>query len=216
MNEHMSPTPDDIDALFEWHATSDFAERVAKLDQESGARLLTSRPLKPLTEALTLRDFAVTLGFSQCRLCRSEFPDGELKYPGGKEIQIEITEVMTPGRKRDSEYKEFSERPTQNALSHHEWEDIRKAGSSWLDWMLTGIKKKLKYDKKIKYDIVVYNNIDYLFEMPEIGGLSDAVGALLNERGFTDHWVWQCRSTTIDLLWPRVLRLKIPGWQDRF
>jgi hypothetical protein len=41
------------------------------------------------------------------------------------------------------------------------------------------------------------------FELPEIDQLSEAIGTLLAEAGYQNHWVWQCRSTTIDLLWPR-------------
>jgi hypothetical protein len=78
------------------------------------------------------------------------------------------------------------------------------------------VQKKLKYGKNSRFDIVVYNNISHLFEMPEIAQLSEVIGELLAEAGYQNHWVWQCRSTTIDLLWPRALRLKIPGWEDRF
>jgi hypothetical protein len=85
-----------------------------------------------------------------------------------------------------------------------------------VDWTAAAIKKKLKYSKDTKFDIVVYNNISHLFELPEIAQLSKNVGDLLTEAGYKNHWVWQCRSTTIDLLWPRVFRLKIPGWEDRF
>jgi hypothetical protein len=101
-------------------------------------------------------------------------------------------------------------------MSHHDEDEVRKAGSNWVDWTAAAVKKKLKYSKNTKFDIVVYNNIDHLFELPEIGQLSNKVGSLLAEAGYGDHWVWQCRSTTIDLLWPRLLRLKIPGWENRF
>jgi len=203
--------------LYEWQKTADFARLVSKLDSDVCDLLLTDRKLKPLREALILRDFAVTLGYSECKLCREDeqFPDGKLRSLG-RELQVEITEVLTPGRKRDKEYKEFSNCSTEKTLSHHEWEEVKQAGLNWADWIAEGIRKKLKYDRNAKFDIIVYNNIDHLFDMPELAKLSDGVGKLLADAGYENHWVWQCRSTTIDLLWPRLFRLKIPGWEDRF
>ena len=210
------PTDADIQALFEWQRTPAFAENVARLDCEAGVDLLTSRSLKPLREALILRDFATTLGFAECRLCPSDFPDGEVRNPRSKERQVEITEVLTPGRKRDEEYRRFKHNPSESKTAHHEWEEVEQSGSNWIAWMLDGVKKKLKYDKNSQFDIVVYNNIDHLWELPDILKLSAAVGALMIESGYPEHWVWQVRATTVDLLWPRVLRLRIPNWQDRF
>jgi hypothetical protein len=203
--------------LYEWQKTADFARLVSELDSDARERLLIDSKLKPLREALILRDFAVTLGYSECKLCQEDerFPDGKLRSPGTV-LQIEITEVLTPDRKRDQEFKAFANCPSEKTLSHHEWEEVKQAGLNWTDWIAEGIKKKLKYDKNVKFDIVVYNNISHLFEMPEIAQLSKNVGDLLAEAGYQNHWVWQCRSTTIDLLWPRVLRFKIPGWEDRF
>jgi len=203
--------------LFKWQKTPDFARQVTQLDQKVGNHLLTEGRLKPLREALILRDFADTLGFSECRLCPAEFPDGELRDAGGTELQVEITEVQTPGRRRGDEYKAFSE-GSESAMSHHEWAEVRETGSKWVDWMLEGIRKKVekKYDKNVKFDIIVYNDISHLFGTPEISKLSEAVGQLLHNSGYLNHWIWQYRSTTIDLLWPRVLCLKIPGWESRF
>lgn len=203
--------------LFQWQKTGDFARRVTKLDQDAADDLLTDGHWKPLREALILRDFATTLGYVECKLCseKDQFPDTMVRSSEA-ELQVEITEVQTAGRRRDREYKELKKNPVQEALSHHEWEEIKKAGANWIEWTAAAIKRKLKYSKKIKFDIVVYNNISHLFETPEIDRLSSIVGDLLAEAGYQDHWVWQCRSTTIELLWPRVLRLKIPAWQDRF
>jgi hypothetical protein len=203
--------------LFQWQKTDDFARQVTNLDEYANDDLLTDGRWKPLREALILRDFAITLGYAECKLCpeKEQFPDAMLRCSEA-ELQIEITEVLTAGRKRDKEYREFKKNPIQKAISHPEWDEIKEAGSSWVDWTAGAIKKKLKYSKNTKFDIVVYNNINHLFEMPEIARLSKIIGELLAEAGYQSHWVWQCRSTTIDLLWPRVLRLRIPGWEDRF
>ncbi len=215
------PVSDPIDArlapLFQWQKTSDFAREVSKLDEDAGGDLLTEGRWKPLREALILRDFATTLGYAECKLCpeKEQFPDAILRS-SETELQVEITEVLTEGRKRDKEYKEFTKNPVQTTVSHHEWDEIEKAGSSWVDWTVAAVKKKLKYSKNTKFDIGVYNNIGHLFDLPEIAQLSRKVGYLLTEAGYQNHWVWQCRSTTIDLIWPRVLRLKIADWEDRF
>lgn len=216
-----APLSDPISAvlapLFQWQKTGDFARQVSKLDEDTKDDLLTDGRWKPLREALILRDFAVTLGYAECKLCseKEQFPDGLLRS-AESELQIEITEVLTAGRKRDKEYRKFKESPVQKALSHHEWDQVEEAGANWVAWTAAAVKKKLKYSKNTKFDIVVYNNISHLFELPEIAQLSKAVGNLLAEAGYQSHWVWQCRSTTIDLLWPRVLRLKIPDWENRF
>jgi hypothetical protein len=215
------PTSDPISArlapLFRWQRTSDFARQVTELDEDAKNDLLTEGRWKPLREALILRDFAITLGYAECKLSpeKEQFPDAMVRS-AESELQIEITEVLTAGRKRDKEFKEFKDNPVQKALSHHEWDQIEEAGANWVAWTAAAVKKKLKYSKNAKFDIVVYNNISHLFEMPEIAQLSKAVGNLLAEAGYQSHWVWQCRSTTIDLLWPRLLRLKIPGWENRF
>ena len=213
----LDPTSARLAPLFQWQKTGDFAHQVTKLDEDAKGDLLTDGRWKPLREALILRDFAVTLGYTECKLCpeKEQFPDAMLRS-SESELQIEITEVLTAGRKRDKEYKDFKENPIQKAVSHHEWDEVEEAGSNWVAWTAAAVKKKLKYSKNTKFDIVVYNNISHLFEMPEIAQLSKNVGVLLAEAGYQSHWVWQCRSTTIDLLWPRVLRLKIPGWKDRF
>jgi hypothetical protein len=203
--------------LFQWQTTDDFGRQVTKSDAEANGELLTDGRWKPLREALILRDFAITLGYTECKLCpeKEQFPDAMLRS-SKTELQIEITEVLTAERRRGKEYKEFKKNPIQKAVSHHEGDEVKKAGLNWVDWTTAAVKKKLKYSKNTKFDIVVYNNIDHLFELPEIALLSKNVGNLLAEAGYQHHWVWQCRSTTIDLLWPRVLRLKIPGWEDRF
>jgi hypothetical protein len=214
------PTSDPISArlapLFHWQRTEDFARQVGELDEDAKDDLLTDGRWKPLREAVILRDFAVTLGYPECKLCpeRERFPDATLRS-AESELQIEITEVLTAGRKRDKEFKEFKGYPVQKAVSHHEWDQVKEAGANWVTWTTAAVKKKLKYSKNTKFDIVVYNNISHLFELPEIAQLSDAIGKLLAEAGYQSHWVWQCRSTTVDLLWPRVLRLKIPGWETR-
>ena len=219
MNEGsiLDPVRERLAPLYQWQKTGDLNHQVTKLDTDAGDDLLTDGRWKPLREALILRDFAVTLGYSECKLCSEaeQFPDAMLRSSEG-ELQIEITEVLTAGRKRDKEYKEAKENPLSNGLSHHEWDEVKEAGANWVDWTAAAVKKKLKYSKNTKFDIVVYNNISHLFELPEIAELSKKVGSLLAEAGYQNHWVWHCRSTTIDLLWPRVLRLKIPGWEDRF
>jgi hypothetical protein len=203
--------------LFQWQKTDDFARQVARLDEYASDDLLTEGRWKPLREALILRDFATTLGYVECKLCpeKEQFPDAMLRCSEA-ELQIEITEVLTPGRKRDKEYREFKKNPVRKAVSHHEQDEIKRAGSNWVEWTAAAIRKKLKYSRNTKFDIVVYNNINHLFELPEIAQLSKNVGDLLTEAGYENHWVWQCRSTTIDLLWPRLFRLKIPVWEDRF
>lgn len=208
---------DDFARLFEWQMTSDFDRLVTRLDVESSLRLLVDSKFKSLREALILRDFAVTLGFLECRLCpeKEQFPDGELRS-STEVLKIEITEVMTPGRKRHAEYANSFDVDAECAVSHEEWDQVKEAGSKWTEWMLEGIKKKLRYDKNIRFDIVAYNNISHLFEMPEITKLSQDVGRELSDLGYEKCWVWQCRATTIDLLWPRLLRLKIPGSENRF
>ncbi|WLA51448.1 hypothetical protein QIH80_15650 [Bradyrhizobium elkanii] len=162
-----------------------------------------------------MRDLATTLGYQECRLEYGEFPDGVLRS-AGDELQVEITEVLTPGRKRDEEYRRLKESASPTSLSHHDSREVREAGERWVDWIVAAVKKKLKYSNRLKFDIVVYNNIDHLFELPEMTELSQQIGSLLAEVGYRDHWVWQVRSTTVDLLWPRVLRLKIPDWEERF
>jgi hypothetical protein len=170
--------------LFQWQKTDGFARQVKRLDEYASDDLLTGGRWKPLREALILRDFAITLGYAECKLCpeKQQFPDAMLRS-SGVELQVEITEVLTPGRKRDKEYREFKKNPARKAVSHHEWDEIKKAGSNWVDWTAAAIKKKLKYSKDTKFDIVVYNNISHLFELPEIAQLSKNVGDLLTEAG---------------------------------
>jgi hypothetical protein len=203
--------------LFQWQKAADFAHQVTKLDELAGCALLTDGRWKPLREALILRDFVSTLGYSECKLCseKDQFPDAMARTLDA-ELQIEITEVLTPGRRRQKEYKEFQQNGSCGAVTHHEWDEFKRAGSNWVEWSAEAVRKKLKYSKDTKFDIVVYNNISHLFEMTEIERLSTMVGKLLTEAGYQNHRVWQCRATTVDLLWPRLIRLKIPDWENRF
>jgi hypothetical protein len=142
--------------LFQWQKTGNFGRQVTKLDDEASGELLTDGRWKPLREALVLRDFAITLGYTECKLCpeTEQFPDAMLRS-SKTELQIEITEVLTAGRKRDKEYKEFKRNPSQNAVSHDEGDEAKKAGLNWAGWTTAAIKKKLKYSKNTKFDIVV-------------------------------------------------------------
>ena len=100
-------TVDQLAPLFNWQKTSDFARQVTQLDQEAGNRLLTDGRLKPLREALILRDFADTLGFSECRLCPAEFPDGELKDAGGTELKSRLRKYKPLADDEEMNIKRF-------------------------------------------------------------------------------------------------------------
>jgi hypothetical protein len=77
----LDPVKARLAPLFEWQKTGDFARQVEKLDRDAKEDLLTDGRWKPLREALILRDFAITLGYPECKLCPEieQFPDAMLR-----------------------------------------------------------------------------------------------------------------------------------------
>jgi hypothetical protein len=138
----LDPIRERLAPLFRWQKTVDFARQVTELDADAKDELLTDSRWKPLREALILRDFAITLGYAECKLCpeREQFPDAVLRS-SESELQIEITEVLTAGRRRDEEYRDFKRSPVQEVVSHHEWDEVRTAGSSWVAWTAAEFKR---------------------------------------------------------------------------
>jgi hypothetical protein len=131
------PVSDTISAklapLFQWQKTDGFARQVKRLDEYASDDLLTGGRWKPLREALILRDFAITLGYAECKLCpeKQQFPDAMLRS-SGVELQVEITEVLTPGRKRDKEYREFKKNPARKAVSMNGMRSKKQVRIGWI------------------------------------------------------------------------------------
>lgn len=206
----------DLSRLRVWQEVSSFSQVVDTLDGQAKRALLFDRRLRPLQEALVLRDFALTLGYAQCRLCPPDrqFPDGEVADHNGI-VKVEITEVMEPGRRRDEEYKLIESNGLRPKLSHIEQEELRVNGIGWPGWFLDAVHRKMKYGPGAAYDIVVNNNI-HVFSLPELPAVAAAVQTLMAERGFRAHRVWHYQSTRIHQLHPQFMMFDIPDARSRF
>ncbi len=202
-----------LESLLVWQPADSFAARVREIDQQTGFDLLTDRRLRKLQEALILADFAPAIGFRECRLTpfALEFPDAQVRNSPSTVVDLELTEVLEPGRTRDREYRAIKKTGKRPGVQPVDPQQLGINAERWPDWFLQAVTKKLKYGPSGAYDIVVYNNV-FVFD-PQITTLSAGIGELLSKKGFFQHSVWHYRANAVYRVWPQVERFEIPDWR---
>jgi hypothetical protein len=94
------------EVLTVWHYSSHFQDIVAALGKQIPTPKLWGNRYKFVREAMTLAEFAkLSTNVTDVRL-GNDPPDGWLRLGGGKELAVEVTEVLELDRKRGDEYRE--------------------------------------------------------------------------------------------------------------
>ncbi len=109
-NTSGEPTDEQLTAYREiltvWHYSSHFQGIVEALGKRIPTPKLWGNRYKFAREAMTLAEFAKhSNNVTDVRL-GNDPPDGWLRLSGGKELAVEVTEVLEPDRKRGDEYRE--------------------------------------------------------------------------------------------------------------
>lgn len=104
------PTTEQLTAYREiltvWHYSSHFQGIIAALGKRIPTSKLWGNPYKFAREAMTLAEFTkLSSDYTDVRL-GNDPPDGWVRLTSGKELPVEVTEVLEPGRRRGDEYKE--------------------------------------------------------------------------------------------------------------
>jgi len=162
--------------------------------------LFTHRTARHLQEALVLIYFAVNTQAQQCCLYKGDWPDGKIQTDKGKIHNIEITEVMEDGRKRDKEYKERVASDDKLRVTLVDPADIEK---NWLKSVRNAIEKKLSknYNSTCHLDILVYDNT-FIFRRKELPNLISEVEELFLKNSFGDVTIWLSNLSFLYRIWP--------------
>ena len=193
--------------LYEWRDVGSFSLLADSLQSELGADLWARPRLsKEVKEALSLGAFARAIHARRCRLFKPDPPDAEVEDNQGDLRRVEITMVLTPGRRIGDEYENAKHSPSK--LYHIEQEELEYADKRWREWLLDGVGKKFEGPPKFD-DLVVYNNISNLFGAKGWETLADQLREVV-----PDGWsgrIWQHGSVELHQLWPETRRLTIPS-----
>jgi len=177
--------------LSRWHSPAAFIKRVQEMDGLIESAVLFTKPnINFLFDALVLAEFVKLRPVEQVRLAgtREEWPDG---FVGNQKAfeNVEVTEIMEPGRKRGDEYR----RMVDNSKSPPDRpEDWRARAAKIPAALEAGIMKKVQKNYGTKPLLLVYLNIgDYGL----MQGETKAAIAELKARysgSFREIWIiWQ-------------------------
>jgi hypothetical protein len=93
-----------LDTLSTWQSPAQFDRKVRELGQRVPSEKLWGNRYKQLREAMTLAGFCQHRQVKAVRMGEDP-PDAWLRFEDGEDDQVEITEVLEPGRKRGDEYR---------------------------------------------------------------------------------------------------------------
>jgi hypothetical protein len=146
----------ELASLSEWQAPRQFIDKVGKINRSVQTANLWGNPYKQLREAIPLASLCQHRNFKAVRIEENDPPDAWVRLDNGQEEQVEITEVMEPGRKRGDEYKRgvaYAPRYVPSAQAH----EHAKSVISELVKVITA--KAGKYNFKPR--LLVYLNFGY-------------------------------------------------------
>jgi hypothetical protein len=179
--------------LSRWQSPAAFIKRVEEIDSLIDSAVLFTKPnINFLFDALVLAEFVKLRRVEQVCLAgaREEWPDGFIGNPKAFE-NVEITEIMEPGRRRSDEYRPTvhnSEPPPDRP------EDWRVQAAKIPAALEAGIKKKVRKNYGVKPILLIYLNMgDYGLMQKQTKAAITELKAKYSE-SFHEIWViWQGR-----------------------
>jgi hypothetical protein len=142
------------EVLTVWHYSSHFQGIVEALGKQIPTPKLWGNRYKFVREAMTLAEFAkLSKNVTDVRL-GSDPPDGSLRLFGGKELSVEVTEVLEPDRKRGDEYGE-NQVPSVDDLTEEELETRIQTIEPQLEKAIEGKVDKYPFEPTL----LIYLNI---------------------------------------------------------
>jgi hypothetical protein len=93
-----------LNALSIWQSPAQFDRRVRELGQRVPTEKLWGNRYKQLREAMTLAGFCQHRRVKEVRMGEDP-PDAWLRFEDNEDEEVEITEVLEPGRRRMDEYR---------------------------------------------------------------------------------------------------------------
>ena len=95
-----------MNALSTWHTPAGFAIAVQAIGSRVPTEKLWGNRYKRLREAMTLAEFCKhNPAIVAARMMEGDPPDAFVRFADGADQEVEITEVLEPGRKRGDEYR---------------------------------------------------------------------------------------------------------------
>lgn len=177
--------------LSQWQSPAAFIKRVGEVDSLIESAVLFTKPnINFLFDALVLAEFLKLKRVEQVRLAgaREGWPDGFIGNQKAFE-NVEITEIMEPGRRRGDEYR----RTVENSKPPPDRPDDWRASAAKIPATLeAGIMKKVQKKYGTKPLLLVYLNIgDYGLMQKETKAAIAEQKAKYSE-SFREIWViWQ-------------------------
>lgn len=145
---------DALEALARWQTPGEFASKVKALDSlVRSSTLFNKANAGFLLDAIPIAAFATHRAVQSVRLVRQRerLNDGQFRNTD-EAIDIEVTEVMDPGRRRGDEYRCGADQQSVRHFDPHLGETVARE-------LAKGIKKKADKGYPTKPLLLVYLNI---------------------------------------------------------
>ena len=148
-------------ALAKWQSVESFIKEVEGIEGLVESALLFRKPsINFLLDALVLAELVARRPTEQVRLAsaQEQWPDGYLGQPK-RFTNVEITEVMEPGRRRGDEYRKENQNKKPKPDRPENW---RARAAQIPQALENAIKKKIDKNYAVKPILLIYLNIgDY-------------------------------------------------------
>jgi hypothetical protein len=143
-------------ALAQWQTPNEFLKKVSSFAPLiKSSTLFNKNSAGFLLDAIPIAEFSKHRAIEELRLAeqREQSNDGQFRI-AGKATNIEVTEVMEPGRKRGDEYRSGPDVPEEKARDFDP-----NLGKTIAKALSEGIKKKAEKKYATKPLLLVYLNI---------------------------------------------------------
>jgi hypothetical protein len=138
--------------LLEWQEPQRLLEIANEARQLTDAEFLVSRNAKVFREAWVIGKVGSIAGVHRARMSDQERPDGFFKLRNGREIPVEVTELLQEGRRRGDE--SFS------GIRHQLHKELTDAVDYNGAWIEAAVTKKLNKDASYPSGtmLLIYHN----------------------------------------------------------